>query len=170
MLLPLYHFKTQTMHIKLRRHNIIAMLYLKTLYPGGISTRVFCVWAVCDAHCAIQGTTVFPWLKQAPLKFKSDPIEASEVLKKLSRSVALSSSQAGSFSYWNIFYIFRKRASFWCTTRKAVLRNMFCLTCRRNVIDGLLVFRWKNSFCFLGKENSSTSLTYIEEKVQAKPP
>jgi hypothetical protein len=28
------------------------MLYLKALYPGGIRTRVCCLWGWCDVHCA----------------------------------------------------------------------------------------------------------------------
>jgi hypothetical protein len=32
----------KTMHFKSNVHNSIAIIYLKTLHPGGIQTRVFC--------------------------------------------------------------------------------------------------------------------------------
>jgi hypothetical protein len=32
--------------------NSMAMFSLKTLYPGGIRTRVFCPWGGCDVNCA----------------------------------------------------------------------------------------------------------------------
>jgi hypothetical protein len=52
--MPLFlFFKTQTMHIKSKTHNSIAMFFLKTLYPGGIRTRVikkYCLVANVSAH------------------------------------------------------------------------------------------------------------------------
>jgi hypothetical protein len=44
-------FNTQTMHNKSKTHSSIAMFSLKTLYPGGIRTRVCCLRGFCDAHC-----------------------------------------------------------------------------------------------------------------------
>jgi hypothetical protein len=35
-----------------KRHCYVLCRYLKTLYPGGIRTRVSCCWGVCDVFCA----------------------------------------------------------------------------------------------------------------------
>jgi hypothetical protein len=43
-------FNTQTMHIESRIHYSIEMFSLKTLYLGGIRTRVF--WGGCVVHCS----------------------------------------------------------------------------------------------------------------------
>jgi hypothetical protein len=45
-------FNAQTLHIKSKTHNSIAVFSLKTLYPGVIRTRVCCLWGWCDVHCA----------------------------------------------------------------------------------------------------------------------
>jgi hypothetical protein len=42
----------QTLHIKSIKHNGIPIISLKTLYTGGIRTRVFWSWRGCDVHCA----------------------------------------------------------------------------------------------------------------------
>jgi hypothetical protein len=43
---------TQTMHFESIKHNSIAMLSLKTLFPGRIRTRVFCSRGRFDVDCA----------------------------------------------------------------------------------------------------------------------
>jgi hypothetical protein len=50
----IYHFNTQTIPIKRRIHNSIAMFSLKTLYPGGIRNRVFWFWRGYNVHGATQ--------------------------------------------------------------------------------------------------------------------
>jgi hypothetical protein len=45
-------FNTQTMHIKSKTHNRIAMFFLRTLYPGEFRTRVYCLWGGWDVHFA----------------------------------------------------------------------------------------------------------------------
>jgi hypothetical protein len=42
----------QIMHIKSITHDIVAMFTSKSIYPGGIRTRLFCWWGGCDVHCA----------------------------------------------------------------------------------------------------------------------
>jgi hypothetical protein len=46
-------FFTQTILILWITHNSFALFSLKTLYPGGIRTRVFCSWSGCDVYCAM---------------------------------------------------------------------------------------------------------------------
>jgi hypothetical protein len=46
------HVNAQTIHIKSIIHNRIAMISLKTFYPGGIRTQVFCFFGGYDIHCA----------------------------------------------------------------------------------------------------------------------
>jgi hypothetical protein len=45
-------FNRQTMHRNPKTHSSIVMFFLETLYPGGIWTRVCCLWGWCDVHCA----------------------------------------------------------------------------------------------------------------------
>jgi hypothetical protein len=45
-------FNTNTMHIKSIMNNCVAMISLKTLYPGGTRTRVCSSSGGCDVRCA----------------------------------------------------------------------------------------------------------------------
>jgi hypothetical protein len=50
--MPLFLFSsTHTMHIKSIIDNSIPTFSIKTLYPGGIRTRVLGSWGGCDVHC-----------------------------------------------------------------------------------------------------------------------
>jgi hypothetical protein len=50
---------TQTVHIKSMKHNSITILSIKTLYPSGIRTQVFCSWGGCNVHCATASNCFF---------------------------------------------------------------------------------------------------------------
>jgi hypothetical protein len=44
--------RTQTMHINSIVQNGIVLIFLKTFYPGGIRTRIFCSWGGRVVHLA----------------------------------------------------------------------------------------------------------------------
>jgi hypothetical protein len=70
--MPLFlSLKTQTVHIKSIEHNRIAMISLKTLYPGGIWTRVFYSWGGCDVYAHGQNRENFH--QEIIVKFSSKP-------------------------------------------------------------------------------------------------
>jgi hypothetical protein len=51
-LLLFLFINTQATHIKSIIHNSMSVFSLKTSYPGGIRTRVFCSGGECDVHCS----------------------------------------------------------------------------------------------------------------------
>jgi hypothetical protein len=56
--MPLFlFFNTQTVHIKSVLHNSSAMFSLKTIYSGGIRTRVFC--SISDAMSTVDWLLFF---------------------------------------------------------------------------------------------------------------